>query len=96
MARIEGIEDPRSIKVGRALRNLEAMEPYREVLTKYPAGQVVIEEGDDPKRVHRLVARAAKESGVKVRCSWNKEKTILYWVKQTGRASAPRDVVEAA
>lgn len=86
MAKIEGVDDPRSIKLGRALRTLEAAAPYREVIERYPAGTVTLEEGEDARRVHRLVTKAAKDAGIRIRCSWDNNKTVLYWAKVTPKS----------
>lgn len=94
MADIQGIEDPRSIKLGRARRNVEAAEPYKAVIQRFPAGMVTLEDGDDWKRIHRLVKKAAADLGVKITCSWNKEKTTLYWVAR--RPPKAAEAVEAA
>jgi hypothetical protein len=86
MAKIEGITDPRSVRLGRALKNDEAVIPYIDVMRDFPAGKVVLEEGEKGSRVYRLVKAAAKESGVRVTCSWSADKQTLYWRK----ANAPK------
>lgn len=96
MADIQGIEDPRSIKLGRALRNDEAAEPYKAVVQRFPAGMVTLEDGDDGKRIHRLVKKAAADLGVKITCSWNKEKTTLYWAVRRPSVAKAAEAVEAA
>ena len=49
------------------------------------AGKLELSRGENPTRVKRLLAEAAKEGGTKVRSSWeDKTHRILLW-KKVGR-----------
>ena len=59
--------------------------PYVEALRGSDAGKLDLGRGENPTRVKRLLAEAAKEAGTKVRSSWeDKTHRVLLW-KKVGR-----------
>lgn len=76
---------PSEVLIGRARNAAEERMPYVEALRGSDAGSIELGRGENPTRVKRLLAEAAKEAGTKVRSSWDdKTKRVLLW-KKVGR-----------
>jgi hypothetical protein len=73
------------VLIGRARSAAEERLPYVDALQGSDAGRIELGRGENPTRVKRLLAEAAKEAGTKVRSSWDdKTKRVLLW-KKVGR-----------
>lgn len=73
------------VLIGRARTAAEERVPYVEALRGSDAGKLELARGENPTRVKRLLAEAAKEAGTKVRSSWeDKTHRSLLW-KKVGR-----------
>jgi hypothetical protein len=76
--------NPDDVQVGRGRTTTEARLEFRKAIEGSQAGKIVLERTDRPSTVKRLLAEASKESGIKVRSSWeDKKQMVLYW-KRTG------------
>ena len=77
---------PKDVLIGRGRAAAEARLPFIEALKGGDAGKIELAADDKPPRVKRLLAEAAKETGIKVRSSWDDPKTqaVLLW-KRTGK-----------
>lgn len=76
--------NPDDVQVGRGRATAEARLEFRKAIEGSQAGKIVLERTDRPSTVKRLLAEASKESGIKVRSSWeDKKQMVLYW-KRTG------------
>ncbi len=77
---------PKDVLIGRGKAAAEARQPFIDALKAGDAGKIELDKNDKPPRVKRLVAEAAKETGIKVRSSWDDSKTqkVLLW-KRTGK-----------
>ena len=73
-----------AVQVGRGRATAEARREFREAIEGSDAGRISLDRNDRPSTVKRLLAEASKESGIKVRSSWeDKKQMVLYW-KRTG------------
>ena len=76
---------PSDVLVGRARAAAEERKSYVEALRAAEAGKVELTGGEKPPRVKRLLAEASKESGIRIRSSWeDKRQRVLLW-KKVGR-----------
>jgi hypothetical protein len=76
---------PKDVHVGRGRLAAERRVPYIEALRAGDAGKIELEAGDRPQVVKRVLAEAAKETGIKVRSSWeDSSQRVLLW-KRTGK-----------
>ena len=76
---------PSDVLVGRARAAAEERKSYVEALHAAEAGKVELTGGEKPTRVKRLLAEASKESGIRIRFSWeDKRQRVLLW-KKVGR-----------
>jgi hypothetical protein len=58
--------------------------PYVAALKEGDAGRIELERGVKPNTLKRLVQEAAKQSGIRIRSSWEtKDQKALVW-KKTG------------
>jgi len=74
--------NPSDVQVGRGRSAAEARVPYVEALKAGAAGRIDLERGDKPATVKRLLEDAAKQSGTRVRSSWEtKDQKALLWKK---------------
>jgi hypothetical protein len=74
--------NPTDVQVGRGRGAAEMRLPYIEALKEGDAGRIELERGDQPQTVKRLVQAAAKQSGIRIRSSWEtKEQKSLVWKK---------------
>ncbi len=76
----------RDVLIGRGKAAAEARQPFIDALKAGDAGRIELAKDDKSPRVKRLLAEAAKETGIKVRSSWDDAKTqkVLLW-KRTGK-----------
>ena len=73
------------VLIGRARIAAEERVSYVEALRGSDAGKLELGRDENPPRVKRLLAEAAKEAGTKVRSSWeDKSHRVLLW-KKVGR-----------
>jgi hypothetical protein len=77
--------DPKDVQIGRGRSAYESRQPYRDALGAGDAGRIELGRGDVSSTVKRHLAEAAKETGTKVRSSWeDKRQRVLLW-KKVGR-----------
>lgn len=62
--------DPREVVIGRGRANAIARAPYVDAIGAWDAGRIVIEPGEDPAHVKRLLRQASRQVGIRVRSSW--------------------------
>jgi hypothetical protein len=75
----------KDVQIGRGRLAAERRVPFIEALRAGDAGKIELERGDRPQVVKRVLAEAAKETGIKVRSSWeDKSQRVLLW-KRTGK-----------
>ena len=75
----------RDVLIGRGRMAAERRVPFIAALRAGDAGKIELEAADRPMVVKRVLAEAAKETGIKVRSSWeDKSQSVLLW-KRTGR-----------
>jgi hypothetical protein len=83
MPKFEGMRAD-EVQVGRGRATAEARRAFREAIEASDAGRITLDRADRPSMIKRLLAEASKESGIKVRSSWeDKKQMVLYW-KRTG------------
>lgn len=76
---------PADVQVGRGRAAAEARQPYVAALKEGDAGKVELERGEKPGSVKRLLQDAAKESGIRIRSSWeDRSQRTLLW-KRVGK-----------
>ncbi len=67
---------------GRASVIRPAVRPYVRALESCEAGKIELERGEDPAAVKRLLREASRETGIRVRSSWeDSEQRVLFWKK---------------
>ncbi len=77
--------DRNDVVLGRGRAALVARKPYVEAIKAGQAGKIEIDRGERPATVKRLLQEASKETGVRVRSSWeDSSQRVLLW-KRTGR-----------
>ena len=73
---------PSEVLIGRARAAAEERAQYVDAVRKSDAGKLELARGENPAKVKRLLAEAAKEAGTKVRSSWeDKSQRVLLWKK---------------
>lgn len=71
---------PEQVVLGRGRSALIAREPYLRALREADAGRIMLDEGDSPDAVKRLLRRAAQDLGIKIRSSWEDDsRRSLVW-----------------
>ena len=76
---------PKDVLIGRGRLAAERRVPFIEALRTGDAGKIELERDDRPQVVKRVLAEAAKETGIKVRSSWeDKSQRALLW-KRIGK-----------
>ena len=79
--------DPKDVAVGRGRAAAEDRKPYIEALKAGQAGKIELGRGEKATVVKRRLQEASRESGIKIRSSWeDKSQRVLLW-KRTGRKS---------
>lgn len=73
--------NPAEVKLGRSRAADEARRPYREALSGADAGRIELDRSEKPATVKRLLSEAAKETGTRVRSSWEDGQRALLWKK---------------
>lgn len=59
-----------------------AVLPYVRALKSWDAGKIELERGEDPTTVKRLLRQASRETGIRVRSSWeDSRQRALFWKK---------------
>lgn len=72
--------NPSEVQVGRGRIAAETRLPYIAALKESQAGRIELERGEKPQAVKRLLQEAAKESGIRVRSTWEtKDQKSLVW-----------------
>ena len=70
------------VLVGRARAAAEERKSYVEALRSGEAGKLELARAEKPARVKRLLSEASKESGIRIRSSWeDKSQHVLLWKK---------------
>ncbi len=73
---------PSEILVGRARLAAEERKSYVDALRSAEASKVELARGEKSARVKRLLSEASKESGTRIRSSWeDKSQRVLLWKK---------------
>jgi hypothetical protein len=76
---------PEDVIVGRGREAAEARKPYIDALQASDAGRITLDRSDRPSIVKARLSQASKESGIRIRSSWeDKQQRILYW-KRVGK-----------
>jgi hypothetical protein len=76
---------PDEVLIGRARAAAEERQLYVEALKGSDAGRIELSRGENAGRVKRLLSEAAKQSGTRIRSSWeDKSERALLW-KKVGR-----------
>ena len=77
--------NPKDVALGRGRATAEARKPYIEAVRSGQAGKIELTRGEKSATVKRLLQQASRESGIKVRSSWeDSSQRVLLW-KLTGR-----------
>lgn len=72
--------DPNQVVLGRGRSNALKRRPFVDAIRSANAGRIELDRDDDPAAMKRLLRQASKETGVKVRSSWEDDsKTALLW-----------------
>jgi len=75
--------DPKDVAVGRNRAAAAAREPYIRALKAGAAGRVELERGETQGVVKRRLQEAARESGIRIRSSWESPRSLVW--KRTGQ-----------
>jgi hypothetical protein len=71
---------PDDVVVGRGRASAELRLPFIAALKGSQAGRIELERGDKPGTVKRLLQEASKESGIRIRSTWEtKDQKSLVW-----------------
>lgn len=77
--------NPNDVVLGRGRANALAVRPYVDAILAGDAGRIELDDGDDGAAVKRLLRKASKQAGIKVRSSWeDNSKRVLLW-KRVGK-----------
>ena len=77
--------DPKDVSIGRGRAAAEARKPYVDALSAGQAGKIELERGEKAAIVKRRLQEAFRETGIKIRSSWeDKSQRALLW-KRTAR-----------
>ena len=75
----------KEVQIGRGRIAAERRVPFIEALRAGDAGKIELERGDRSQVVKRVLAEASRETGIKVRSSWeDKSQRALLW-KRIGK-----------
>ncbi len=78
--------DPKDVAVGRGRAAAEARKPYIEALSAGQAGKIELERGEKAAIVKRRLQEASRETGIKIRSSWeDKSQRALLWKRTAKR-----------
>ena len=78
--------DPKDVAVGRGRAAAEARKPYIDALSGGPAGKIELERGEKSAIVKRRLQEASRETGIKIRSSWeDKTQRALLWKRTSKR-----------
>ena len=75
--------DPKDVAVGRSRAAVLAREPYIQALRAGAAGRIELERNETQAVVKRRLQEAARESGIKIRSSWESPRSLVW--KRTGQ-----------
>ena len=75
--------DPKDVAVGRGRAAAEARKPYIAALKAGQAGRIELDRSEKSAVVKRRLQEASRESGIKIRSSWENP-TALVW-KRAGK-----------
>ena len=68
------------VLIGRERASAQERQMYAEALQGSDAGAIELSRGEKPSRIKRLLAEASKETGIRVRSTWDdKNQRILLW-----------------
>ena len=68
------------VLIGRERASAQERQMYAEALQSSDAGTIELSRGEKASRIKRLLAEASKETGVRVRSTWeDKNQRILLW-----------------
>ena len=77
--------DPKDVLIGRGGVAAEQRQPFIEALRAGNAGKIELERGERAQIVKRRLTEAARETGIRVRSSWDDEsERVLLW-KRIGK-----------
>lgn len=72
--------EPGQVILGRGRANALKRRPFVDAIRAAEAGRIELDRGDDPAATKRLLRQASKETGIKVRSSWEDDsKRALLW-----------------
>ncbi len=74
---------PKNVAVGRSRAAVPAREPYIKTLKAGAAGRVELKRGETQAVVKRRFREGARESGVRIRSSWERPHSLVW--KRTGQ-----------
>ena len=75
----------KEVQIGRGRIAAERRVPFIEALRAGDAGKIELERGDRSQVVKRVLAEASRETGIKVRSSWEDNgQRVLLW-RRTGK-----------
>ena len=78
--------DPKDVAIGRGRAAAEARQPYIDALSASQAGKIELERGEKAAIVKRRLQEASRETGIKVRSSWeDKSQRALLWKRTSKR-----------
>ena len=73
------------VLIGRERASAQERAMYSEALRGSDAGMIELTRGEKASRIKRLLAEASKETGIRVRSTWeDKNQKILLW-KRVGK-----------
>ena len=68
------------VLIGRERASARERGMYAEALRNSEAGTIELDRGEKASRIKRLLAEASKESGIRVRSTWeDKNQKVLLW-----------------
>ena len=68
------------VLIGRERASARERQMYVEALQGSEAGMIELSRGEKASRVKRLLAEASKETGIRVRSTWeDKNQKVLLW-----------------
>ena len=68
------------VLIGRERASAQERQMYAEALQSSDAGTIELSRGEKASRIKRLLAEASKETGIRVRSTWeDKNQRILLW-----------------
>ncbi len=68
------------VLIGRERASAQERQMYAEALQSSDAGTIELTRGEKASRIKRLLAEASKDTGIRVRSTWeDKNQRILLW-----------------